>query len=125
MGDGGSLSIPPGRNIALAKDGTISLVPDGSAATGLTSVGRLKLVNPPEADLVRGDDGLFRLKDGNAAEADPKVSLISGALESSNVNVVDEMVNMISLARQFDMQMKLLQNAENNDSKAAQLLSMG
>lgn len=124
MGDGGPLSIPPGRNIAMGKDGTISLVPDGSEASGLTTVGRLKLVNPPEADLVRGDDGLFRLKDGEAAEADPNVSLISGALESSNVNVVDEMVNMISLARQFDMQMKLLQHAENNDSKATQLLSM-
>jgi len=124
QGDGGPLSIPPGRNIAVAKDGTISLVPDGSAATGLTSVGRLKLVNPAEADLVRGDDGLFRLKDGNAADADPNVTLISGALESSNVNVVDEMVNMISLARQFDMQMKLLQHSENNDGKAAQLLSM-
>jgi flagellar basal-body rod protein FlgF len=124
MGDGGPLSIPPGRNIALARDGTISLVPDGSDATGLTSIGRLKLVNPPETDLVRGDDGLFRLKDGSAADADPAVSLISGALESSNVNVVDEMVNMISLARQFDMQMKLLQNAESNDNKATQLLSM-
>ena len=124
MGDGGPLAIPSGRNIALAKDGTISLVPDGSAATGLTSVGRLKLVNPPQADLVRGDDGLFRLKDGGAAEADPNVALVSGALESSNVNVVDEMVNMISLARQFDMQMKLLQNAETNDGKAAQLLSL-
>ena len=123
-GDGGPLSIPPGRNIAVARDGTISLVPDGSAATGLTSVGRLKLVNPAEAGLARGDDGLFRLKDGNAADADPTVTLISGALESSNVNVVDEMVNMISLARQFDMQMKLLQHAENNDGKAAQLLSM-
>lgn len=124
MGDGGPLSIPPGRNIAMARDGTISLVPDGSEATGLTAVGRLKLVNPPEVDLVRGDDGLFRLKDGTAAEVDPNVSLISGALESSNVNVVDEMVNMISLARQFEMQMKLLQHAENNDGKAAQLLSM-
>ena len=124
MGDGGPLAIPSGRNIALAKDGTISLVPDGSAATGLTSVGRLKLVNPPQADLVRGDDGLFRLKDGGAAEADPNVALVSGALESSNVNVVDEMVNMISLARQFDMQMKLLQKAETNDGKAAQLLSL-
>jgi flagellar basal-body rod protein FlgF len=124
LGDGGPLSIPPGRNIAVAKDGTISLVPDGSAATGLTSIGRLKLVNPPETDLVRGDDGLFRMKDGQAANADPKVSLISGALESSNVNVVDEMVNMISLARQFDMHMKLLQSAEANDGKAAQLLSM-
>jgi len=124
MGDGGPLSIPPGRNIAIAKDGTISLVPDGSAATGLTSVGRLKLVNPPAADLVRGDDGLFRLKDGQAADADSKVTLVSGALESSNVNVVDAMVNMISLARAFDMNMKLLQHAENNDSKASQLLSM-
>jgi flagellar basal-body rod protein FlgF len=81
-------------------------------------------VNPPAADLVRGDDGLFRLKGGNPAPADPDVMLVSGALESSNVNVVDEMVNMISLARQFDMQMKLLQHAENNDGKAAQLLSM-
>jgi len=124
MGDGGPLSIPAGRNIAMGKDGTISLVPDGSEASGITTVGRLKLVNPPETDLVRGDDGLFRLKDGEAADADPNVSLISGALESSNVNVVDEMVNMISLARQFDMQMKLLQHAENNDSKATQLLSM-
>jgi len=124
MGDGGPLSIPPGRNIAIAKDGTISLVPDGSAATGLTSVGRLKLVNPPAADLVRGDDALFRLKDGQAADTDPNVKLVSGALESSNVNVVDAMVNMISLARAFDMNMKLLQNAESNDSKASQLLSM-
>jgi flagellar basal-body rod protein FlgF len=124
VGDGGPLSIPPGRNIAVAKDGTISLVPDGSAATGLTTIGRLKLVNPPQAELTRGDDGLFRMKDGSTADADPKVAVVSGSLESSNVNVVDGMVNMISLARQFEMQMKLLQHAENNDSKAAQLLSM-
>ena len=125
LGDGGPLSIPSGRNVAVAKDGTVSLVPDGSAATGLTSIGRLKLVNPPVADLTRGDDGLFRMKNGTSATVDPKVALISGSLESSNVNVVDGMVNMISLARQFEMQMKLLQNAESNDSKATQLLSMG
>ena len=124
MGDGGPLSIPPGRNVAIGKDGTISLVPDGSAATGLTSVGKLKLVNPSTADLVRGDDGLFRLKDGSSADTDPNVKVVSGALESSNVNVVDAMVNMISLARAFDMNMKLLQNAESNDTKAGQLLSV-
>ncbi|MBU1222982.1 MAG: flagellar basal-body rod protein FlgF [Gammaproteobacteria bacterium] len=124
MGDGGALSIPPGRNLAVARDGTISLVPDGSEATGLTSVGRLKLVNPPAAELMRGDDGLFRLQGGTPASADPNVMLVSGALESSNVNVVDEMVNMISLARQFEMQIKLLQHAESNDGKATQLLSL-
>ncbi|MEW5967808.1 MAG: flagellar basal-body rod protein FlgF [Pseudomonadota bacterium] len=124
QGDGGPIAIPPGRNLAVARDGTISLVPDGSDATGLTAVGRLKLVNPPEGELVRGDDGLFRLKSGAPAAADPNVNLVSGAVEASNVNVVDEMVNMISLARQFEMQMKILQNAEGNDAKAAQLLSM-
>ena len=124
QGDGGAIAIPPGRNLALARDGTISLVPDGSAATGLTTVGRVKLVNPRETDLVRGDDGLFRLKSGAPAPLDPKATIVSGALESSNVNVVNEMVNMISLARQFDMQMKILQRADENDSKAARLLSM-
>ena len=124
QGDGGPISIPPGSNLAVAKDGTISLLPDGSAANGVTTIGRLKLVNPPTADLVRGDDGLFRLKSGDAAAVDPNVALLSGALESSNVNVVDAMVNMISLARQFDMQVKLLERAESNDSKASQLLTM-
>ena len=124
LGDGGTLSIPPGRAIAIAKDGTISLVPEGSKPSGITSVGRIKLVNPPEADLVRGDDGLFRLKDGATADVDAKVNLVSGAIESSNVNVVDEMVNMIMQARQFDMHMKLLQNAENNANKAGQLLAV-
>ncbi|MEW6591899.1 MAG: flagellar basal-body rod protein FlgF [Pseudomonadota bacterium] len=125
QGDGGPIAIPPGRNLALARDGTISLVPDGSDATGLTTVGRVKLVNPPETDLVRGDDGLFRLKSGRPAPIDANVNLVSGALESSNVNVVDEMVNMISLARQFDMQMKIIQSAEANDARAMQLLGLG
>ncbi len=123
QGDTGPLSIPPGSNIAVAVDGTISLLPEGSEPTGQTTVGRLKMVNPPAADLVRGDDGLFRMKSGEPATADPEVSLISGALEASNVNVVDAMVDMISLARQFDMQIKLLERAESNDSKASQLLA--
>jgi flagellar basal-body rod protein FlgF len=52
------------------------------------------------------------------------VKVQSGALESSNVNVVDAMVNMISLARAFDMHMKLLQTAEANDTKATQMLAL-
>jgi flagellar basal-body rod protein FlgF len=74
--------------------------------------------------LVRADDGLFTTKDGNPATADASVSLVQGALESSNVNVVDAMVTMISLARQFEMQMKLIQTAENNANKASQLLQL-
>jgi len=74
--------------------------------------------------LVRADDGLFTTKDGKPATADANVSVVQGALESSNVNVVDAMVTMISLARQFETQMKLIQTAENNANKASQLLQL-
>jgi flagellar basal-body rod protein FlgF len=88
-------------------------------------LGRLKLVDPPQETLTRGDDGLFRVKGGGDADADPNVAVAGAALEGSNVNVVDAMVNMISLARQFDLQMSMMKNAENNEAKAGQLLALG
>lgn len=125
QGDGGPITIPPDVSIAIAKDGTVSAIPTTGGAAAVNVLGRIKLVNPEEATLVRGDDGLFRLKDGGEADADANVSLLDGSLEGSNVNVVDAMVTMISLARQFEMHMKLLQNAESNATKAGQLLALG
>jgi flagellar basal-body rod protein FlgF len=124
MGDGGPISIPPDVTISIAKDGTVSSVSNSTLPGPSNAIGRLKLVNPPEADLVRSEDGLFVTKSGSA-EVDANVNVVSGALEGSNVNVVDAMVTMISLARQFETQMKLVQSAENNANKASQLLSMG
>ncbi len=124
LGDGGPISVPPNVNVAIARDGTVSAVPTTSDKNAVNELGRIKLVNPPGDALVRGDDGLFRLKGGGEAEADADVSLIGGSLEGSNVNVVDAMVNMISLARQFELHMKLIQNAETNANKAAQLLAL-
>ena len=124
QGDGRAISIPPDSNITIAKDGTVSVVPSGLKPSTVAAVGRIKLVNPPEGQLVKGSDGLFRLRGGGEALADAGVTLIDGALEGSNVNVVHEMVNMIALARQFDMQMKMLQSAENNSSKAGQIMDL-
>jgi flagellar basal-body rod protein FlgF len=124
MGDGGPISIPPDVAISIAKDGTVSSVANGTLPGPSNAIGRLKLVNPPETDLVRASEGVFVTKSGSA-EVDAEVNVVSGALESSNVNVVDAMVTMISLARQFETQMKLIQSAENNANKASQLLSMG
>ena len=72
---------------------------------------------------MRGGDGLFRLKSGNAADPDPKVGLASGHLEGSNVNAVEQMVSMISLARQFELQTRLLTTASTNDQAATQVIS--
>ena len=51
------------------------------------------------------------------------LSVLAGSLESSNVNAVSAMVDMINLARQFEMHMKLLQQTDNNEQRATQLLS--
>lgn len=121
MGEAGPIAIPPDNEIVIGRDGTISSV---DAAGVLNVVDRLKLVNPPEANLERGADGLFRTNDGLPVPADEAVVVASGYLEGSNVNVVEQLVTMISLARQFEMQTRMLQNAEQNDRSASQVLSM-
>ncbi len=121
LGDGGPVTIPPDNEITIGADGSVSASqPDQPGVVNV--VAQLKLVNPPEAELVRGDDGLFRLQGGAPAPADPNVRVAGGYLEGSNVNVVDQMVQMISLARQFEMQTRMLSTAEQNDRAAARVL---
>lgn len=124
QGDGGPIAVPPDVKISVADDGTISASSETGARNTVSVVGRVKLVNPPVTDLVRGQDGLFRLRDGSAAPSDENLKISSGTLESSNVNPAEQMVAMISLARQFEMQMKLLSTADANDQSATQLLSV-
>lgn len=122
LGDGGPITVPPDNEISIGTDGTISVIPASGAKNAVNAVGRMKLVNPPEADLQRRSDGLFQLKSGGAAPLDERVTVAGGYIEGSNVNVVDQMVEMIALSRQFEMQTKMLQNAQENDRAASQLL---
>lgn len=125
MGDGGPLSVPPNTSLTIGTDGSISIVPVGQGPETVSTVGRIKLVNPPAESLERGSDGLFRQKDGQDAEPDAAVRLATGALESSNVNAAGAMVNMIELARQFDLQMKSIRTAEDDARASASLLRLG
>jgi len=119
MGDGGPLQVPPNTAVSIGADGTVSA--KGSDGRS-TSVGKLKLVTP-EAALTRGEDGLFRAADGDL-QADATARVQDGALEGSNVSPVETMVAMISAARQFEAQMKMLQTAEADEKAASQLLSV-
>lgn len=123
QGDGGPITIPPDSKINVGKDGTISIVPRTGAQNAVNAIGRIKLVNPPEANLNRGGDGLFRTADGSVPPTDDKVVLAVGYVENSNVNAVEQMVSMISLARQFEMQMKMISTADLNDRAAAQVIN--
>ncbi len=124
VGEGGAVTLPPDEEITFSKDGTVSSIPFGNKVANGTIIGRLKLVNPPENTLVRGEDGLFRTKDGVAADSDANVNLMAGSIEDSNVSSVDSLVNMISLSRKFDLNIKLLGDAQADDEKASSVLSL-
>ena len=125
MGDGGPVAIPPNASLLVGTDGTISIQPLGQGPETLSIVDRIKLVNPDIARLQKGDDGLLRLPDGETGDADASVQLTSGALEKSNVNVAKTLVNMIELARQYEMQINVMKSSEENADAAASLMRLG
>lgn len=123
IGDGGPIQLPvPLAKMDIGLDGTVSARAQGAPANVLEEVGRIKLVKPEYADLVKGHDGLFRRRDGQMAEASIDVSLLNGAYEGSNVNAIGEMTTMISLQRQFELQVKMMKQAEQMDQQQNQLL---
>jgi flagellar basal-body rod protein FlgF len=122
QGTGGPISIPADAvSVLIASDGTVSAKAASSKTP--TTLGQLKLVNPPAADLVKSTDGLFRTQSGAPADADASVRVADGTLEGSNVNVVEAMVGMIAASRQFELQMKMLSTAEQNEQKASSVVS--
>ncbi|HEU4618967.1 MAG TPA: flagellar basal body rod protein FlgF [Gammaproteobacteria bacterium] len=124
LGDGGPISIPPFESLDVARDGTISIRPQGQEASALAVVERIRLVNPPSAQLVRGGDGLMRLADGSTAAPDASVGLVGGMLEGSNVNPVSAMVELIEQARSFEMHVKMMSTAAEDDRASAELTKL-
>jgi flagellar basal-body rod protein FlgF len=122
LGDSGPITVPPETAINIGGDGTVSIVGQGQPATSISTVGRIKLVNPPASSLTRGADGLFRSTGDTAVVTDASVKLEPGTLESSNVNIAESMANMIELARSYEVQVKAMKAAEDNASESSKLL---
>jgi flagellar basal-body rod protein FlgF len=119
----GPLNVPPSTQMTIGNDGTVSIVPLGSAPDANTQTDVIKLVNPPQENLQKGADGLLRLKGGGSAPTDPSVTLTTGVLESSNVNAAQSLINMIELQRLYEFQVKSMNSADQNEQAAEQLLS--
>ena len=124
LGNGGPIAMPPAEQVVVGTDGTITIRPSGQDEKTLAVVDRLKLVNPPLEDLVKGKDGLFRLRDGLNANIDASVRIAPESLETSNVNLVGAMVQMIEHARQFEMDIKAMNAAKENDEVGTRILSL-
>jgi flagellar basal-body rod protein FlgF len=124
LGKSGPIALPDFETLEIARDGTISIRPLGQTAASLVEVDRIRTVDPPDSDVALGDDGLVRLRADAPEPAEAAVELRSGALEGSNVSVVGAMVEMIQQARDFELQVKMMSTAEDNDRSASDLLRL-
>ena len=124
MGDAGPITLPESEEIVIGSDGTISVRPLGQEANTLAVVDRVRLVNPPLSELVKGEDGLFRRRDGLPADPDINVTLVQGALEESNVSTIGQLMDVVKLARQYEMSIKAMKVAEEMDAASSQMMRL-
>ncbi|AGL83438.1 flagellar basal-body rod protein FlgF [Pseudomonas protegens] len=124
MGNGGPIAVPPEQKIEVGQDGTISIRAMGEGPRVMAEVDRIKLVNPDIKNLTKGLDGSIKTKDGQPAPADANVQVVSGFLESSNVNAVEEMTAVLALSRQFELHVKMMNSAKEDDQAMARVLQI-
>lgn len=120
MGNAGPMAIPEFQKLEIGLDGIVSIVGKGEAPDALTQVDQIKLVNPDESQLKKGSDGLLYAEED--VPIDVSVTLVSGFLEGSNVNAVNELTHILTLARQYEMSIKLMKTTEENSQASARLL---
>jgi flagellar basal-body rod protein FlgF len=118
---GSEIQIPEGaQDIQIQANGTVRVTLPGQIFDA--PVARLKLVNPLPHTLERLPDGLFGSSE--ELEASDDVKVLQGSLEGSNVNAAQAMVQMIAQNRLFDLNIRLVQAAEQNSKTAGTLMSL-
>jgi flagellar basal-body rod protein FlgF len=125
MGNGGPIAVPPEQKVEIGQDGTVSIRAMGEGPRVMAEVDRIKLVNPDLKNMTKGLDGMIHTKSGQPADADGSVQLVSGFLEASNVNAVEEMTSVLALSRQFELHVKMMTTAKEGDEAMARVLQIG
>lgn len=124
LGEQGPVTIPPADSLKIEADGSVWVVPLGGDAARPQLIDRLKIASPSGSEVVKGLDGLFRVRGGGALPADPSGRLVSGSLEGSNVAPTKALVDMIEASRAWETQLKLIATAREIDGSAADLMRM-
>lgn len=124
IGNGGPIAVPPEQKVEIGEDGTISIRAMGEDPRVMAEVDRIKLVNPDIKGLTKGIDGMIHTASGQPADADINVKVVSGFLESSNVNAVEEMTSVLALSRQFELHVKMMNTAKEGDEAMARVLQI-
>ncbi len=121
LGNGGPISIPPAAKVEIGDDGSITIRPLGQGPETLATVDRIKLVEANHTTMEKRSDGLIHSRTGKLT-ASSDVQLVSGSLEGSNVNAVESLTEILELARQYEMHVKMMRSVEKNGEAAARVL---
>ena len=113
-----AISIPAeSLSVTIGKDGTVSaLVAGSSAPTQVGSVQLADFINPQGLQAV--GENLYKetVSSGSPQSGTPGLNgvgtLLQGNLEGSNVNVVEELVNMIETQRSYEMNSKAIKTVD-------------
>jgi flagellar basal-body rod protein FlgG len=113
-----AITIPTGaQSVTIGTDGVVSVVVPGNSTP--TTVGTIQLadfINPAGLQSLGGNLLAESASSGTATTGTPGVTglgtVTQGSLESSNVNVVEEMVNMIQIQRAYEMNSKAVQTCD-------------
>ncbi|MCJ2178241.1 flagellar basal body rod protein FlgF [Novosphingobium album (ex Hu et al. 2023)] len=122
IGNNGPITVPPGSNVTIAPDGNVMITDPANPDQPAQAIDRIKLVSTTGTQIAKDLDGQFRVKGGGVLPVDENARVISGALEESNVNISEVLVQMISAQRLFDMRTKLVQTAGQLDEAGARLM---
>lgn len=110
MGDKGALQMLPG---------TVAISPDGTISTNGAVTGKLKLVKFSQDTTLTSAGNTYYSAPANSAKADTDSSVQQGALESSNVNPVSSMVELITAQRAAEMMQRALAMFNSEIDKTA------
>jgi flagellar basal-body rod protein FlgF len=124
QGQAGPITIPPHDGLSIAADGTISIVPQGGDVRNPQVLDRLKLVDTKGSVTLKGLDNLLRVKGGGALPANLDAKVQGGALEGSNVNMTQALVDMIENQRSYEVQANLMKSAKDMDESSTSVMRL-
>ena len=125
IGQNGPITVPPYNSLTVSPDGTVSIIPLGAGPdTQAQVIDRMKLADARVSQTVKGLDNLLRVKGGGALPQDMDATVQSGALEGSNVNMAQTLVDMIENQRSYEVQANLMKEAKSMDENSASLMRL-
>ena len=125
LGEGGTpITVPPGFSISLAADGTILASDPAAPNAAAEAIDRIRLVNPEGSPLAKGIDSFLKVPGGGVLPPDPTARLQPGALEMSNVETADTLVQMIEAQRAFEQRAKIIATAGTLDEAGSGLMAL-